>query len=375
MSHFQQNNLNAGIVLSKQCNLRCSYCYIKDKDDPAIVSLEDAKLFIDHLPRDGRHLVLSLTGGEPFLFVDLMDDIIDYLRTKRKCFTVSICTNGTLFDYKIESFLNKHKKDVSLAVSIDGIKELHDKNRCNTYDKVIQNLAEFKKIISSIAVKATFTNKDISLYKNAVINLIGLGFKEIGANFAYEYGIGLSDGVDVALSLIDIADYLLSNDLEGKVDFIQLGNADYIREYNRKLYQGKADRNKNYCGGGEMLFLGPDRKIYGCHRFYTMDKDTSIGVLDDDGIKITNASLQKEILSQRDRLPEECKACQLIDECPSCLGMEYEYTDSIKEKRMCGWTHALSLAKFYMCCKLYRKEHPVPLGTVLQDGVVISSNG
>lgn len=69
------------------CNLACSYCYQINKGK-RVLSLENAKKFIDLLISgdkgfkeyigDSKSCVLEFIGGEPFLQVDLIDEIYDY---------------------------------------------------------------------------------------------------------------------------------------------------------------------------------------------------------------------------------------------------------------------------------------------------------
>ena len=61
-----------------------------------------------------------------------------------------ICTNGTLyFDPKVQKFLDKYKQWLSVSISIDGNKELHDACRkfpdgSGSYDIVVKAIKDWR---------------------------------------------------------------------------------------------------------------------------------------------------------------------------------------------------------------------------------------
>ena len=143
------NSKSVTFQVTESCNLNCSYCYQTCKSSTRF-TLNDAKKFIDILLSDDTSrndylnhsntsaIIIDFIGGEPFLEVELIDQIISYFL--KKCielnhpwmynFMISVGTNGTLyFTDKVQKFLNKYKGRVSLAITVDGNKELHDSCR------------------------------------------------------------------------------------------------------------------------------------------------------------------------------------------------------------------------------------------------------
>ena len=135
--------------VTDKCNLNCSYCYQINKGE-RVMRLEDAKKLIDMLLTGDKRLggyvdvetspaiIIEFIGGEPFLQVDLIEQICDYFMDKAielmhpwaTMFCISICSNGVLyFDERVQRFLNKYKNKMSFSVTIDGNKELHDSCR------------------------------------------------------------------------------------------------------------------------------------------------------------------------------------------------------------------------------------------------------
>ena len=143
------NSKSVTFQVTESCNLNCSYCYQTCKSSTRL-KINDAKKFIDILLSDDTSrndylnhsntsaIIIDFIGGEPFLEVELIDQIISYFL--KKCielnhpwmynFMISVGTNGTLyFTDKVQKFLNKYKGRVSLAITVDGNKELHDSCR------------------------------------------------------------------------------------------------------------------------------------------------------------------------------------------------------------------------------------------------------
>ena len=112
--------------LIRRCNLTCKHCYSISADTDFKGELNTAEVFrvMDDLKAYGVP-VLILSGGEPLLRPDIFD-ISN--RAKEMGFYVGLSTNGTLID---ESNIQKIA-DVGynyVGISIDGVKETHDKFR------------------------------------------------------------------------------------------------------------------------------------------------------------------------------------------------------------------------------------------------------
>jgi MoaA/NifB/PqqE/SkfB family radical SAM enzyme len=111
-----------GILVTRRCNLKCSFCVIPppvppakpndyEADVPAIQRIMEHPLF-----KNG--LYYALTGGEPLLNKHIMD-IVRFIR--RKGHLVGISTNGM--------FLKEHLKDLA-ATGISQVNiSLYDANR------------------------------------------------------------------------------------------------------------------------------------------------------------------------------------------------------------------------------------------------------
>lgn len=123
---------NISIRITNLCNHRCAICaqwgnkgYNFNKPNSQIaqsVSLDIYKSMIDDVSQIKPHIYI--TGGEPFLYKDLVP-LVNYIKQKGLC--VQTVTNGVLLE-KYAQEIVENKWDV-LCVSIDGPQEIHDSCR------------------------------------------------------------------------------------------------------------------------------------------------------------------------------------------------------------------------------------------------------
>ena len=71
-------------IVTKDCQLACKYCYLVGKNSKERMTWEIAKQAIDYIlghEEDFKEesVIWDFIGGEPFLEIDLIDKICDYL--------------------------------------------------------------------------------------------------------------------------------------------------------------------------------------------------------------------------------------------------------------------------------------------------------
>jgi sulfatase maturation enzyme AslB (radical SAM superfamily) len=112
------------ILLTKECNLNCSYCsqkHIKDKPtkeklQKLIDNFNKVKLFLDDF------VFIDIFGGEPLLYQDQVKFLIKFLRQQEKelnrIFKIRIFTNGLI---NIDDVIFYKKYNVVFTISYDGL--------------------------------------------------------------------------------------------------------------------------------------------------------------------------------------------------------------------------------------------------------------
>ena len=102
------------LCVTERCNLRCRYCQVW-KHPHAELSTDEFKLVIRRIYEMGV-LILSFTGGEPFMRDDIFE-LIDF--AVKIGFVTGITTNGTMSLDKYKALLKTNIDRIS--VSLDGI--------------------------------------------------------------------------------------------------------------------------------------------------------------------------------------------------------------------------------------------------------------
>ena len=107
-------------------------------------------------------------------------------------FMISVGTNGTLyFTDKVQKFLKKYEGRVSLAITVDGNKSLHDSCRVfhdgsGSYDIASKAAVDWMKRTGSGSTKLTIAPENVMYLSDAVKNMINLGFTNVNENCVYE---------------------------------------------------------------------------------------------------------------------------------------------------------------------------------------------
>ena len=78
---------NITFIVTKDCQLACKYCYLVGKNTKERMSWEIARQAVDYiLEREEEFreesVVWDFIGGEPFLEIDLIDKICDYIKVE-----------------------------------------------------------------------------------------------------------------------------------------------------------------------------------------------------------------------------------------------------------------------------------------------------
>lgn len=121
------------ILLTDICNLACSYCKVVQNVASPLTTptgfdqLEEVIKFFFENSIPERNKIIHITGGEPTLFWDSIEYIIElkekYERQNENIWIV-MGTNATRIDDEKAKFLAK--KDVKCIVSMDGPEDIHD---------------------------------------------------------------------------------------------------------------------------------------------------------------------------------------------------------------------------------------------------------
>lgn len=170
VEYFLDNRIEKiTLQVTQNCNLRCSYCAYSgmynqrshsNRSMPYDIMEKSIDFLMNHSINSPK-VDIGFYGGEPLLEFQKIIRIVEYINTKykNKELTFSLTTNGTLFTDEKIIFLAEHNFNV--LVSLDGPKELHNKNRVfvngeGSFDKMMENLIYIKENYPDFFKKISF---------------------------------------------------------------------------------------------------------------------------------------------------------------------------------------------------------------------------
>lgn len=362
---------NITFQITDDCNMRCSYCYEHHKACGAM-SLETGKQVVDYLlnlyeqndsdfiNQHTKGVVLDFIGGEPLLEAELIEHICDYWFAecwRRKIplgpYTrISFATNGQLwFSPAAQHLFHKYHDLMSVTVSIDGIRELHDKYRLDvngvgSFDKAWAAFQDGKQY-GWLNSKMTFVPDSFSYIYPSIKMMVEQGCKEIHCNYAHEPEYTEADAAALYRELKRVADYLIDEAPDIWVSILgeQIGNPH--------------PEDKNWCGGtGAMLSFAPDGNAYPCIRYAPISVGKELAApmcLGNcrDGLYTTEQQRKtKEMLDAitlTTQSTQECVDCPVATGCSWCSGFNYEVygTPNKRVTRICKAHKGRVLASCY----------------------------
>ena len=369
--------------VTDKCNLACTYCYQINKST-RVMKFEYAKKLIDMLLEGDEKLggyvdistspgiILEFIGGEPFLQVELIEQICEYFMDKaiEMChpwatkFCISICSNGVLyFEENVQRFLNKFRDKISFSVTIDGNKELHDScrvfpNGAPSYDLAVAAANDWISKGYQMGSKITIAPGNLDYLFDAITHMVDLGYDEINANCVYEKGWTPEHATKFYYKLKQIADYWLDNNIV---------ETHYLSLFIETFFKPKSENDlQNWCGGtGNMLSMDPDGYLYPCIRYMESSlgderEPLRIGHIDE-GIGQTKCT--KDCLNclnhidRRTQSTDECFYCPIAEGCSWCSAYNYQIngTPDSRVTYICIMHKARALANVYFWNTWYHK--------------------
>lgn len=377
---------NITFIVTKDCQLACKYCYLVGKNTKERMSWDVARSAIDYIliheddfPEES--VIWDFIGGEPFLEIDLIDRICDYLKTELfrrnhhwfNSYRFSFSTNGINYHTeKVQNFIKKNREHLSIGITIDGTRRKHDLNRIwktpemergimpkpederGSYADVVRNIPLWLEQFPGAGTKVTISSADIPYIKESVLHLYSLGIHEVNINCVFEDVWNDGDDTLFEEQLMLLADAII--------------DGGYYREYSCSFFSesiGKPmDRkleNNNWCGAGRMLAVDANGIFYPCTRFaqYSLrdKKAWTIGTVRD-GID-KNKLRPFLTLDRCTQSPQECIDCEVASGCAWCQGENYDAADTPtayqRATAICKMHKARVRANNYYWNKLYRK--------------------
>ncbi len=266
--------------LSHDCNMRCSYCFAGTGHYGGKRSLmpeQVARAAVDFLLRESkgrRHCEIDFFGGEPLLNLEVLKKTVAYGRERAgelgKILKFTVTTNCLELGEAERAYLNA--ENISLVLSLDGRKEVHDRLRrlpdgSGSFDLVLPNALRLvrERDGDNYYLRGTYTGYNTDFDADAEA-MIALGFKRISLEPAVlppEHAAALSER---HLAVLYAGYERLARQLW---QMETRGERVYFFHFELDLKQGPCVRKRSAgCGAGTAyLAVSPDGTLYPCHQF------------------------------------------------------------------------------------------------------------
>lgn len=318
------------LVLTENCNLACTYCYIDQQHNYMTKETFDAhyKMLPQLMEFYGQQTYnAALFGGEPFLNWELIEYITPILQNDPKCQFIIAMTNGLVLkdDYK-RDFVSKNK--IALSLSFDGL--------WNKTNRPLKSGGSSLDEYMSEPLRSFFSGKGackVMIAPESVPTMVE-NFKW----FVEEYGMNAPDFSLVRDDIWSDADIkLFGEELEKLtdliIDYFKNGKAvmvGLLQLYILDLLFGESYGKRPFgcfagCNGAGFM---PDGKVFPCARFGSNNKypiaDSNTGEF------LAHSKILRNPLITNPTTYTKCKECSLYKYCNAgCTFQQLQEKDGI----------------------------------------------
>lgn len=284
------------VVVTLRCNYNCVYCQASSrnlKEKGYDMDIATAKKVVNTIFCTPNNLItIEFQGGEPLVNWPTVKFIVEYAKKKNKKagknLFITLVTNLSLLTEERYKFLVKNR--VIFCTSLDGPKDLHDRNRPwsggSSYEAttkwIKKTKAHQKKDIDLYHVSALLTVSRFSLkYPKEIIDtyrkfgfsgvhLRPLSFLGLSGTMRSRIGYSIKEFMEYWRETMD---YIIDLNLKGE-NFTERGSKILLQKMLTDFDPGFLDlRSPCGAGIGQMLY-NYDGKVYTCDEGRMLGNDT-----------------------------------------------------------------------------------------------------
>ena len=375
------------VQLTQNCNFRCKYCIYSETHNTRQrshsterMTWETAKKAIDFLREhsvDSPEVNIGFYGGEPLLEFPLLKKAVEYSEQQfeGKKLTFNITTNGTLLNDEMIYFFQEH--DVSLMISLDGPKEINDKNRVfangkGTFDTVAKQISRIREIAPQYGAKLQISMVMDPSNDFDCINEICLNDSEFRTLSLQPAIVERDAGEDEVVfseeytwkfeyqKFLSILSYYNRFPQDEVSPIARRSMLSAVKDY-EQIESGAAlrriDAPSGPCIPGQLrVFVHVHGQLFPCERVSERSPAMCIGTLDD-GFNLENA---QKILNVGKLTEESCKNCWCFRYCTLCAKKADDGSGQLSaEEKLSHCKEARAGAYNQFCENLLMKEIPI----------------
>ncbi len=191
-------------VVSLRCDYSCPYCQVSRENinkNQFDMTTETANKALDLVFQSPSPVIkIEFQGGEPLLNFDLIKHVVKKATTcnadmHQKSLQFVIATNLSFIDDEKLDFIEEY--GIYLSTSLDGPKDLHDKNRprpeLNGHELTINNIHKVRERFGPDRISAlmTTTEKSLEQPEEIIDEYLKIGFDSIFLRSLSPYGFAI----------------------------------------------------------------------------------------------------------------------------------------------------------------------------------------
>jgi len=267
--------------LTNSCNLRCSYCYFKEKNHKRCnIELIERTLnhFLSAKYKDST-LYYTFIGGEPMIEFELIKDAVEIgkklAKKNNKKIFFNLVTNGVLLDDPKIDFLRKN--NFYVVLSFDGKQKTQDHQRMfprgNSCFNIVEDvLIKLNKVIPNLTVRMTVTPFSSKYLFDNVKYLFSKKIDRLGFIPTYEKNWDSGDFYLFKKNIGKILEMWKEN-TKNRPDFHIMPFINYIKNWNGNSFPFHAYMHSCQLKKQERGYsISVKGDIYPCHRFVSMNQ-------------------------------------------------------------------------------------------------------
>jgi len=345
-NEFYKNVKAMSYDLTESCSLNCDYCFTHSCHEKKVLDQSIFKKSIEEWCCNSIHNSLELTwwGGEPYIEFETMKELTKYCKEIATKYNKSIAFGATTNGVQASDEMLKWIRDNNIAtlISLDGIKEAHDKHRkfpngVGSWDVIYKNIQKFKDTKTSFSIRASISVDTLPyLFESFKFYINELKVYAFAFSPVHE-----DDWNDKAFEILEeqldkIIDYAIKikKEKDISVDLYHIN-----QNVKALLKPKKKDDFFNPCGAGNTFFgMAVDGTIWPCHRFNKhglsfeerIKKEACVGYYDKDLTYIDLKSpVLADVLTLLPNINDHCKDCiiqKYINCNTGCVATNYDLT-------------------------------------------------
>jgi His-Xaa-Ser system radical SAM maturase HxsB len=336
-----------------RCNLQCTYCFasatdIKNKNYD--MSEETAKKIVDFIfSSPQKPITIEFQGGEATVNFDMIKFIVTYAKEKNKLFNkdlrFALVSNLTLMTEEKANWLIDN--DVSICTSLDGPKNVHDKNRVfrakngekiGSYDIVVKWIKRINEIYKEKGIRRrvnalpTISRYSLPYYKEIIDEYIKHEIYVLDLRPITYIGDALQNEDEISFPISDFKEFYMKsldyiNELNKKIKEENPSKIiiDRIKElYEKKILENTPGYHTDFespCGAlTGQIFYHYDGSIYTCNEGIGKEEFKVGNVFEDTWQTLfEKMEVSKAILSSMLESNVMCDRCAFKPYCGTCM--------------------------------------------------------